>query len=117
MVRAVKLQITPSGSYYNLSLGKNDTAYNHQAFVAIAERNQTQNVNLYPNPSSDQLTFDNGEQIIQEIKIYDVIGKEIKHILVNDTKITLNISELHKGVYLCEIKTVKKTVSKKFIKE
>lgn len=117
LVRAVKLQITPSGSYYNLSLGKNDTAYNHQAFVAIAERNQTQNVNLYPNPSSDQLTFDNGEQIIQEIKIYDVIGKEIKHILVNDTKITLNISELHKGVYLCEIKTAKTTVSKKFIKE
>ncbi|MDD3281368.1 MAG: T9SS type A sorting domain-containing protein, partial [Bacteroidales bacterium] len=117
LIRAIMLEITPSGSYYNLSLGKYDTAYNHQAFVSIAESNHTQNVCLYPNPSSNQLTFDNGENIIQEIKIYDVLGKIIKHILVDETKVTININGLQKGVYFSEIKTAKTTVSKKFIKE
>lgn len=117
MVRAVKLQITPSGSYYNLSLGKYDTAYNDKAFVAIHDVEKKHPLQLYPNPAQDQLTFDNEQQIISEIRIYDVVGKEVKHIIANNTKITINISELKRGVYFTEIKTESETVTKKFMKE
>jgi hypothetical protein len=54
MVRSVKLQPTPSGSYYNLGLGIVDSA--QVSFpLSIAENKLLQNLVVYPNPAGFKL--------------------------------------------------------------
>lgn len=105
MVRAVKLESTPSGSYYNLSLGVFDTAYNHQAYVDINSPHPVSSLKIYPNPVNDLLTIENQESVIKEVYVYDMLGKEINKYHPNDLKAKLNIHHLNEGIYILKIKT------------
>lgn len=105
MVRAVKLESTPSGNYYNLSLGVFDTAYNPQAFVDINSLHPLSSLKIYPNPVNDLLTIENQESVIKEVYVYNILGKEIMMLFPNDLKIILNTHQLNEGIYLLKIKT------------
>ena len=72
---------------------------------------------IYPNPASTLLTINNGNQIIREISLCDVLGKEIKTYTINASKTDLTISHLNKGVYFLRILTDKGMVNKSFVKE
>jgi len=63
------------------------------------------------------LTLDNGKEIINEIQIFDMLGKEVKHIFIKDTKTTLNINELNNGFYFLRIQTERGIINKRFVKE
>jgi hypothetical protein len=79
------------------------------------------NYQLYPNPSSSSITLTTDEEIIHQIKIYDVIGKErlviqnINHQFSN----TINIESLESGIYFIKAInfTTGKTITSKFIKD
>jgi len=105
MVRAVKLESTPSGSYYNLSLGVFDTAYNHQAYVNINDPHPVSSLKIYPNPVNDQLTIENQESVIKEVRVYDILGREMNKSYPNDLKTTINTNHLIEGIYILKIKT------------
>jgi hypothetical protein len=62
---------------------------------------------VYPNPSSDFLFFKNN---IENVKVFDSIGKEIKKITVFDNMI--EISRLSNGVYFLSINNIKTTFIK-----
>ncbi len=117
LVRAVKLQFTPSGSYYNLSLGKYDTAYNAIAFVSVKDLNTFNQLRVYPNPTQHQITIENGDMLMNEITVFDILGKEVKHVYISTSKSTLDISDLQKGMYLLKIKSGTSFMTKKIIKE
>lgn len=73
-----------------------------------------QNVQIYPNPITDQL-FINGNHInILSIQLYNVLGKKVLHEQSNLQQI--DVSNLNQGVYLVKIKTDKGIISKKIIK-
>ncbi|MDD3331107.1 MAG: T9SS type A sorting domain-containing protein, partial [Bacteroidales bacterium] len=72
---------------------------------------------IYPNPASTLLTINNGNQIIREISLCDVLGKEIKTYTINASKTDLTISHLNKGFYFLRILTDKGMVNKSFVKE
>ncbi|MEC4004597.1 T9SS type A sorting domain-containing protein [Flavobacterium sp. SUN052] len=72
---------------------------------AIFESN---NLLLYPNPahSSVQINLQNTSENLSSIIIYDVVGKNIKTIKnLTSNEMSIDVSDLSKGVYLVEIAT------------
>ncbi len=76
------------------------------------ESNQA--VDIYPNPTSSQLSIVSDLQIT-EIDIVDISGKTIMTIEQNTGSI--NIADLPAGVYLIKLVTDKKTITRKLIKQ
>jgi len=63
---------------------------------------------LYPNPATNlvQVTLQNTAEIIENITIYDILGKKISlfsNIASNQS--TIDVSTLSTGVYIVEIAT------------
>jgi len=75
--------------------------------------------NVFPNPASDIVTITNNENIgVQQIEVYDVIGKNIKsQEYNNENEIQLNISDLVAGTYMFHVKTNLGTAVKKVVKK
>jgi uncharacterized repeat protein (TIGR01451 family) len=77
------------------------------------------NLVLSPNPANDnvQVSLTDAMENINEIVFYDMLGKTVKTVpVLSNENITVDISDLSKGVYLVEIntenhfKTIKKLV-------
>lgn len=77
------------------------TIINSEAVNEYVEKN----FSLYPNPASSLLTLDNGTKLIKEVRIYDIVGKEVKKALVNDKATVLSINDLPNGIYVVKIST------------
>jgi hypothetical protein len=81
------------------------------------------NVNLYPNPASDHATvlvnLKEGQAI--DLSLYTLVGQEVRHISVNGTsgenKVELNLENLSKGVYFYSVKVNGTVSSNKLIIE
>ena len=92
-------------------------------FVTLlsAVENALGNFIMYPNPSSNNVTFsmENANETIKFLSITDVLGKTVITIKdISSNEINMDISNLSKGVYMVEIttesnlKTIKKLVIK-----
>ncbi len=63
---------------------------------------------LYPNPASHsvQISLPSATEMIDNVIVYDVLGKSIKSInTVSSNQLSIDVSELQKGVYFVEIQT------------
>jgi hypothetical protein len=72
---------------------------------------------LMPNPATDELTVDNGQIYMKEMYVYDVVGKEVKHLKSSNTKITVSVGDLCPGVYMVKVLSEDGIAMKKFVKE
>jgi len=72
---------------------------------------------VYPNPTTGQLTIENGELKIVNVEIYDVYGRKQKSRKAEEQKIVIYISDLANGVYFLKISTEKGTVVQKIVKQ
>lgn len=70
------------------------------------------NIRIYPNPAHNQL-FIQSDAAISSINILNVEGR----IVQTGQSQTIDISGLAKGMYFIQIKTEKRTYTKKFVKE
>ena len=67
---------------------------------------------LYPNPTSHfvQISLPNSAEMINNVTFYDVLGKSIKTITsISESQLSIDVSEMQKGVYFVEIQTENKT--------
>lgn len=55
--------------------------------------------------------------MIKGIEIYDIMGKKVYSLDVNNYSKTINISTFNKGIYIARLNTEQGLVSKKFIVE
>jgi len=76
-----------------------------------------QSVSIYPNPTSGELTIENGQLKIRNIEIFDAFGKnvEVETFLLDENKI--DISHLSSGIYIIKITTENGIAIKKFVKK
>ena len=75
------------------------------------------NFRIFPNPTNEQLTIENGELSIEKITIYDIVGKTHSFDLrKNENKIIINMGHLQSGTYLLQMRTEKGNITKKIIK-
>lgn len=76
------------------------------ATTGIAENLIKNHISIYPNPFSTTATLKiNSATSFKnaELKIYDVLGREVKHILVNTSEIIINRDELENGIYFYKL--------------
>lgn len=69
------------------------------------ETQEVKNINVYPNPASDYLFINQDKTGINNIRIFNVAGKEIMNYqTINlDNKLKIDISKLPSGIYFIEV--------------
>ena len=70
---------------------------------------------LYPNPVKYELTVDNGEMIIKNMKVVDLTGRLMYQTEPNSPVFQLSVRSIPKGTYLIKITTEKSEDTKKII--
>lgn len=71
-------------------------------------------IELGPNPASDRLTIRSTDQIDQ-ITIYDPLGRSVLELTPNSSALDLDISMLHSGMYIVRLTQENRTTTKKLI--
>lgn len=86
--------------------------------TAIEEQNE-EAIKIYPNPVEDELLVSGLKLPVgeKEIKITDILGKEIYHNQFLTSDIRILTSDFKSGIYFIEIKNGKNSYRKKFLKE
>jgi hypothetical protein len=83
--------------------------------TAIAEPSATPGLNdvfIYPNPTTGELRIENGALKIQQISIFNLLGRNV----LNTQQTALDISHLPAGIYFVQIKTERGVITKKIVK-
>ena len=77
-------------------------------------------ITVKPNPTNGQLNINSAQLTIDNIEIFDVVGKqysiEAKQILPAEGTITIDISRLANGMYFLKIQTDNGIVTKKVVR-
>ncbi|MFI5218099.1 MAG: SBBP repeat-containing protein [Bacteroidia bacterium] len=105
-----------TGYFYN---GNDDEAQTikFSQTTGLNEKNTTHFVSVYPNPVNSELNIQSRE-LITEIKIYDIVGKEVfnSQLQTKSNRLKLQTSNYTTGVYFIEIISENKKSITKFIK-
>ena len=72
---------------------------------------------IYPNPTTGKFRIENSELRIENVEVYDVYGKRIMTVKVEDNKVELDLSGNASGVYFTRIFTDKGMVTKRIVKK
>ena len=110
--------ITESGDYhlevYNSNLCSNQSEIENILFNSL-ENYKNHDLNIYPNPFSDNITFEVNDEYF--VKIYDLNGKVLYNSIVNQAEKTLNLQFLKKGVYQVMLINKNETINLKILKK
>jgi hypothetical protein len=115
MVRSFKLEQTPSGSYYNMSLGVIDSAYSKNTTGINEYKNKTLDVLLFPNPATGTFTVTGKDLQHAAIELYDITGKLLLTKNAEASDETIDITGYTKGFYFVRIKTEHGESTKKLL--
>ena len=85
--------------------------------TALPKMANTEQLNIYPNPFSDQFSIDGLTGENTTINIYNLTGKKIYSAGVYCSSTSIDLSPFNNGIYLLQLINSKKTVLKKIIKE
>jgi hypothetical protein len=69
------------------------------------EQMNVSNVSLYPNPTANELTIriEKIEFKTGKVKLFDIMGRELKEIDFTTNTLTINTSELQSGIYFARV--------------
>ncbi|MCO6495188.1 MAG: T9SS type A sorting domain-containing protein [Bacteroidetes bacterium] len=120
MVKAVKYETTPSGTYYNVSQGRRVVAKDVDGINAQVSVNQIdflENFKIYPNPSKGELKFviANNELEIA-VKMTNIEGREVANFVIDENSNSMNFENLTVGVYFIHLRAGNNTKVIKWIK-
>jgi hypothetical protein len=64
---------------------------------------QSVEIMLYPNPASDATIISTGDKVMNNVKVFDLFGKELKSIILQTSKFELETADLSNGIYMLKI--------------
>jgi len=94
--------------------------------VGIASTTLNNQIEVYPNPTTGQLTIDNGQLTIEMVEVYDVYGRKVGGEFPSNVLegwqpqadgVVVDLTVFPKGVYFIKITTEAGIVTKKVIKQ
>ena len=87
--------------------------------VGITENELSQYVTLYPNPTQSfiDLKLDRNYLGATECHIYDMYGKLMRTMPIEESITTIDVSDFAAGVYFVRLTTEQGQVSKRFVKQ
>ncbi len=77
--------------------------------TSINENKNDLSVFVFPNPATSILSINEAEASVNELIIYDVIGKQVELLPFSNQ---INISHLHNGIYFLKLKGEKEMITK-----
>ena len=96
--------------------------------TAIEETQNTESIQIFPNPTTGELTMDYGQCTVNNVEIYDVFGRKVydeknsyglmvlrSYGLATDG-VVIDLTVFPAGIYFLKITTENKIITKKFIK-
>lgn len=92
-------------------LSIDDVTVSATSLLAVSDVNKKA-FSVYPNPTSDYLTFN---QKVNSVQVYDIAGKLVASPAVVDSKI--DVKSLQNGTYVLKVNTEAGSTSHKFIKK
>ena len=93
-----------------------DNIYLYKDATANVKNNDIASFNIFPNPTERFLNI-SSETYINKIKIYNVLGKEIKAIKINAKSKNINLQDLNAGIYMIKYLSENGIGTSKFIKQ
>lgn len=72
---------------------------------------------IFPNPTSDQINIQSKNGMVDEITLFDVVGKEILKQSIHASECTINLNNLYNGLYFIRIKTENTLITYKILKK
>lgn len=91
-----------TSNYLNSELFIDRIFFKSQPAVSLPEIAKNKNIRLYPNPASELLNVE-ADNIIKQIAITNIEGKQLHEISVDEPKTSINISYLPPGNYLIKL--------------
>jgi N-acetylneuraminic acid mutarotase len=86
--------------------------------VGIAEKENENLFNLFPNPASTEITLDAGTHALPSlIHIYNIKGQLMTVLKPSSEKLTIDVSNYPPGNYLVQAFLQKKIITQTFVKE
>lgn len=117
MVRAVRKELTPSGTYYNMSLGIIDSAYSINPTKVSDISQDLIEANVYPNPNQGTfMVFMPENKTGALIRCFDMTGKLICEKQSQDTLAEIDLQS-KAGVYIVQIYLNGRNLIKKVVVE
>jgi hypothetical protein len=105
---------TTAGTYnlkYNILTG----AYDFGTNLGVSKFN-AKSFKAYPNPTKSSWNISSNDEITS-VKVYDVLGKSVYARNSAAKEVSVNASELSKGVYFAKVSTANGTSTVKLVKE
>jgi hypothetical protein len=93
------------------------SGYCNSNLLGVDKKVLKNNFIIYPNPTTNNITIFSKENMMSEISILDVFGKQIKVISSNSDTENIDISFLPKGIFFFKIYSNGKVITKRFIKQ
>lgn len=83
----------------------------------VGVREHEANVTIYPNPTVDQCHIVSDNSVIRTVAIFDLNGKLVRQMSVNDSHVEMDMSRLASGNYILRIATDNGTTVKNVVRQ
>tara|TARA_R110002073_G_scaffold145532_2_gene297650 strand:- start:14732 stop:16357 length:1626 start_codon:yes stop_codon:yes gene_type:complete len=88
-----------------------------ESALSTANFDQVNKIHLYPNPIEGNLTIKvNTEWSGNEVRVYSILGKEVKRFVLKKSETSYDFSTLKEGVYFMRFEADGKTYTKRVVK-
>lgn len=82
-----------------------------------ASNTNSPDITLFPNPAKNRIAVQAGDQKIEKIKVFDVVGELVYESKAStDSPVSIDVSRLATGTYFINVQLNKQTVTKRFTK-
>lgn len=73
--------------------------------TSINSISEVEGIHYFPNPAKDHLTITSDYNDIEEIALFDLLGRRVLILNPNSRNVTIDIADFDRGVYLAKIST------------
>lgn len=104
-------------SYYRLKQTDFDGHFEYSAIKSVNLKELlTESVEIYPNPTDNKIQVIGSANELSEVHIFNLLGQDVSNLTtinrINESKITIDLSQLAKGVYYVKTRTSSNNVYK-----
>ena len=105
------------GTYIQLG-GQTVTAVFPGIAVSTNDLSNPDEINIFPNPTTDQVRIESTQSRIENIQVFDATGQLVlSHLAIAKHQETIDLSAYANGIYFIQIRTDKGITTKKVIKQ
>ena len=117
-------QEIPDSMLVTCSFSDNQEVWQHPSYsncyvniVLSLNRLEALDLNIYPNPFSDKVFFENNKNERISLSIINSTGQDVKRIDISDKNVSIDLSDLEDGIYVLRLSNGKGVKTLKMIKK